>query len=270
MKPPEPSRDSGLGPLPLDVSIAICTRNSAPRIGRVLRALAGQMVPAGVAWEVLLIDNASDDDTGRVAAEQARQCGLALRVVAEPQPGLAHARQCAVRAARGKLTSFVDDDNIVAADWVAQAAEFMRTHPRAGLVGGQITAEFEDPKTRPGDFAERYARVLGCWDLGPADLRYPEPVLYPPCGAGLTLRTHVLRAVYRHCGSHLTGRRGGRLISGEDYELGLLILKLGWEAWYTPTLRLSHVMPPARLTEDYLRRIKVGNVQSEHWLNYLR
>lgn len=254
----------------LALTVAICTRNSAQRISRVLTALAAQRVVSGLAWEVLLIDNASDDATARSAVQQAALYGLPLRVVAEAQPGLAHARQKAAREARGAVISFVDDDNIVAADWVAAAVEFMRLHPRAGLVGGRISAEFTEPQSRPVDFAERFARALGCWDMGPADLRYPEPVLYPPCGAGLTLRTNVVRAVYQHCGSHLTGRRGGRLISGEDYELGLLILKLGWEAWYTPTLRMAHVMPPARLTEEYLRRLKIGNTQGEHWLNYLR
>jgi glycosyltransferase involved in cell wall biosynthesis len=268
----------------LDVTCAICTRNSAGRIERVLRALAAQRVGVDAApgngagrpsdatptWEALLIDNASTEGTGEVAARCAGALGLALRVVREERPGLSFARMRAAAAARGRILSFIDDDNLVREDWVRAVAGFMDGHPRAGIVGGRILAEFEDPATRPFDFDEHYARALACWDLGDADQRYQEPVHYPPCGAGLTLRTAVLRGVLEHCGMQLTGRRGGRLVSGEDYEIDLLILKLGWEAWYTPRLEMRHVLPPGRLSGEYLRRLRIGNFQSERWLNYLR
>lgn len=254
----------------MDLTIAICTRNSARRIAAVLEALARQEQTESIRWEIVLIDNGSTDGTAEVVDQVAGSCGLKVRVVREDRAGLSYARQKAVQEAAGQLLGFVDDDNIVAVDWVRQCVEFMRRHPRAGLVGGRIQAVFEVPESKPKDFEERFAQTLGCWDLGEEAKPYGVPVYYPPCGAGLLTRTKLLRGVFEKCGCYLTGRSGGKLISGEDYEFGLLILKLGWEAWYTPGLRLAHVMPPGRLTEEYLRRIKVGNVQSEHWLNYLR
>ena len=264
--------DRGAGCVEHEVAltVAICTRNSVHRISRVLRALAAQDAPPQLGWEILLIDNASDDGTGELVRQYAREHLPGLRMLREEKLGLSHARQCAARAARGHRLGFVDDDNVVAADWVRECVAFMQAHPRAGLVGGKVIAAFEYPKTRPVDFDQHYAAALACCDLGDHPQRYAEPVHYPPCGAGLIVPTQVLRAVYEHCGSHLTGRRGGQLIAGEDYEIGLLILQLGWEAWYAPTLRMEHVMPPARLTEHYMKRLRVGNAQSEVWLQYLR
>ena len=100
-------------------------------------------------------------------------------------------------------------------------------------------------------------------------MRYPPPVYYPPCGAGLTMRRETLLYIFRECGCHLSDRTGSRLISGGDYELGLLALKMGGEAWYTPELEMEHVLPPGRLTDSYLKKLQMGNVQSEFWLNYL-
>ncbi|HUO10917.1 MAG TPA: glycosyltransferase, partial [Phycisphaerae bacterium] len=91
------------------MSIVICAHEAAGRIEWALRALARQEVPEGISWEVIVVDNASRDGTGRVARAMGEKLGLNLRVVWEERAGLIHARRCGVRAARGEFTSYVDD-----------------------------------------------------------------------------------------------------------------------------------------------------------------
>ena len=98
------------------ISVCICTCNGAERVGLVLEALAAQ-TDRSAGWEVLVVDNASRDDTGAVvqAAFAAHLPGRG-RLVREERPGLMHARRRATDEARGATIVFLDDDNIPAPD----------------------------------------------------------------------------------------------------------------------------------------------------------
>jgi glycosyltransferase involved in cell wall biosynthesis len=254
----------------VNLTIAIRAHNAAARLPGTLAALAAMKVPLDLAWECLVVNNASSDDTAAVAESHGRRLSLPMRVVDEPVPGNGHAYRKCAQEARGDLISFVDDDNHVAPDWAVRCVEFFRDHPRAGLAGGKIDPIFEDPASVPADFAERYAMALAIRDMGPVEKQLIPPADDPPCGAGLTGRTALFRQVLLEIGLHLTGRTGTSLAGGEDTEVALLIGKLGWEFWYTPTLKMGHVLPPRRLKPDYLDRLIVAGASVTPWLDYLR
>ena len=73
----------------MKISVIICTYNGASRLPATLEKLAAQSVPAECPWEVLLIDNASTDDTAAVAKQIAIDFPAPLRVLHEPTPGKA-------------------------------------------------------------------------------------------------------------------------------------------------------------------------------------
>ena len=52
------------------VSVVLCCHNSVQRLPSTLKYLAAVNVPPGVDWEVLVVDNASTDDTAACAGEQ--------------------------------------------------------------------------------------------------------------------------------------------------------------------------------------------------------
>jgi len=252
----------------MELTIALCAYNSAKRLPRALEALAAMR--EAPAWECLVVDNRSSDGTGTLAAELGARLKLAIRVIREERPGLIEARRTAVEEARGRILSFVDDDNVVEADWAKNCVEFFAAHPRCGIAGGKIDAIFEDPASRPADFEKMYAQALAVRDMGEVARPLTPPADDPPCGAGMTGRTEVFRRVLLEIGCRLSGRKGKALTSGEDTEIGLLIHKLGWEMWYAPELRMGHVLPASRLTREYLDRLIAGGARSAAWLDYLR
>lgn len=240
----------------LGVSVVICCHNSGARLPETLACLVRQEGHEGIPWEVIVVDNASTDDT----AEVARACWpenppAPLRVVIEPVPGLSNARIRGFDTARYAFVSFVDDDNRVARNWIAQVNTRMSSDPMIGACGGGITAEFEDPPPEwwP-EFTGNFAVGLQWPEEG--EVTHTKTWLY---GAGLTVRKSAW-AQLRSKGFrfYTTGRRGKGLTGGEDNELCYALRLAGWKLWLDWSLELRHLMPRGRVTWDYVRRLYRG------------
>ncbi|MBE9542804.1 MAG: glycosyltransferase, partial [Proteobacteria bacterium] len=76
----------------MNLSAIICTYNRAAILTRCLSHLAGQKVPAGLEWEIIVVDNNSSDGTDKVVEQLARLHPILIRYVKEPQQGLNYAR----------------------------------------------------------------------------------------------------------------------------------------------------------------------------------
>jgi glycosyltransferase involved in cell wall biosynthesis len=98
----------------LTITAIVCAYNEAGHLPVCIHSLLAQTRPAD---EILVINNASTDDTGRVAREIAR-CAPSVRVVDEPAKGLVVARETARRNARGSVLAYVDADCRVPLRWL--------------------------------------------------------------------------------------------------------------------------------------------------------
>lgn len=98
------------------ISVVIPARDDAPALDACLRALAAQTQPP---FEVVVVDNASTDDTAAVAVRHG------ARVVREDQVGIPAAASTGYDAARGDVIARLDADSLVPADWVAKVSRAM-------------------------------------------------------------------------------------------------------------------------------------------------
>lgn len=71
----------------MDLSIIICTYNSSRGLGKTFQSLEEMIVPEGIDWEVLLVDNNSKDETRKVAEEFSRKETINLRYFFEGRQG---------------------------------------------------------------------------------------------------------------------------------------------------------------------------------------
>src|SRR5260221_1223852 len=109
----------------MKLSILIATRNRASAIGRCLDAIAIALARApDVAAEIVVVDNGSTDDTSARVKAWAEPQTFPLRVIYEPRAGLSVARNTAVRAARGDLLVFTDDDCRMTPDYVVELLRY--------------------------------------------------------------------------------------------------------------------------------------------------
>ena len=140
-------------------SVVICCHNSAARLPETLSHLAHQQVPKDLDWEVLVIDNASEDGTAEVAQDVWSRCHPApLRMIREERLGTSYARERGLEEARYDLVSFLDDDNWASPEWLGMVTEVMTAAPDIGACGGANEAVCEGARPRWFErFAESYA-----------------------------------------------------------------------------------------------------------------
>ena len=207
--------------------------------------------------EVILVDNASTDDTATLARNLwPKEAPAPLRVAHEPQQGLIHARIRGFEEARFELVSFIDDDNWVCPQWVQTVSELMSQRRDVGACGGQTTAVCE---ITPPSWFERHATkyAVGQQATESGDITDTRGYLW---GAGLTIRQSAWQQLLDagFCPS-LSGRNGTSLSTGEDCEICFALRLAGWRLWYDQRLTLQHYLPAHRLEWHYLRRLTRAN-----------
>jgi len=249
--------DEMRGQAAVPVAVIICTHN--PRrdyLERCLTALEHQTLPKDF-WELIIVDNAS--------APQKAPTNFVLphpraRLVGEPKLGLTPARLRGIRESKADLLVLVDDDNVLDPDYLETALRIAREMPFLGSWSGQCRPEFEAP---PPEWTRRYWGNLvirqfeqDVWSNLP---RLPETM---PCGAGLCVRRI---AAERYLLLHESGERsvqldrtGTSLMSGGDNDLAGCACDIGLGVGLISALKLTHLIPQQRLTEEYLARLAEG------------
>lgn len=240
----------------VDFTVAIPTYNGESRLPEILERLRSQIGVEHLNWEIIVVDNNSQDATAKVVSDyQATwSCPGQLRYCLEPRQGTAFARMRAVTESRSEWVGLLDDDNLPAPNWVAAAYAFGQAHPQAGAYASQIHGEFE---VEPPPNFERIAPFLGITEQGQHPHLYEPHKLKLPPGAGLVVRKSAwCKAVPKQ--PMLKGRLGTSLVGGEDLEPLLYLHKAGWEIWYNPAMETYHQIPHWRLEKDYLIDLSRG------------
>lgn len=241
----------------LFLSVVICTHN--PRrdyLDKVLHALKSQTLPIEQ-WELLLIDNASDE---LLSSEIDLSWHPQARHIREEQLGLTPARLRGIQEAAAETLVFVDDDNVLDSEYLEVALRISKDWPTIGAWGGQVRPEFEET---PPDWTEPYLPKLAIRefdrDIWSNLLRQGETV---PCGAGLCVRKVVaikyadlVRKQPKRAG---LDRKGKLLISCGDSDLALTACDIGLGTGQFTSLKLTHLIPANRLQEDYLLKLVEG------------
>jgi len=252
----------------LEFTVCICTYNGASRITDVLNKLLTQENTEYILWEIIVVDNNSNDNTRQVVENYQKNWHkpYPLRYFFEPQQGLGFARQLAVESAQGKFVGFLDDDNIPCQNWVKEAYLFGKSHAQAGAYGSLIHGDFEIP---PPENFERISRFLA---IGGSNKvfrynDYSRKKVLPP-GAGIVVNKEVwLSNVPKSL--FLQGRVTGLKLQGNDIEAFSYIRDSGWEIWHNPKMEIYHKIPKQRLEREYLINLMKGIGLGRYYIRML-
>jgi glycosyltransferase involved in cell wall biosynthesis len=235
------------------VSVLIPTHNRADRLHQTLQSLAELIVPPERRIELVVIANACTDSTPQICKAIAATLPFVLRCVDEPQAGAAHARNRAITEAQGEILAFLDDDVTVDKEWLTGLLEVFDHYP-ADVVVGRVTLCWE-AVAKPAWLTHRSAHLLSCVDYGEAVRE-----LFT-AGEAISANLAVRRCVLADVAGFRTnlGRRGSKVLAGEDTQFIAQALKTGHRMFYAPRAAGQHWVYPERLTLEYLGRAARAN-----------
>lgn len=240
----------------LNFSVVIPTYNGAQRLPKLLESLRSQGQTEGLSWEVIVVDNNSQDETVKVVEsyQENWRNDANLRYIPESRQGAAFARQKGIETAQGDWVGFIDDDNYIAKDWIYQAIQFAQLYPQAGAFGGRVHVDFETP---PPDNFNSIAGFFSARDRGDTPNQYQPELLSLPTASAMVVRRQIWLESFEKP-SFFSGRVGKSMVTGDDWEPLMWIYKKGWEIWYNPQMHAYHKVPAWRLEKDYLRSLIHG------------
>jgi glycosyltransferase involved in cell wall biosynthesis len=209
----------------------------------VLRCVDSILATGYPRLEVIVVDNAPQDPrtaaavTGRYAGDDR------VRYLQQPVPGASRARNLGVRAARGEIVAFADDDVVVDRHWIAALSDALLTNPDVGCVTGLVLPAALDTAVQwrfeqYGGFNRGYDRRV--FDLAG---RRGDTLMYPYTAGALgalnnaAFRRSALRAPEAF---DVTLGPGGPAFGAEDQDAFLTLLRGGSSLMYEPAALVRH------------------------------
>jgi glycosyltransferase involved in cell wall biosynthesis len=236
----------------LSFTVVICTKDRRADLGCCLDSLALRLAMAQVPWDVLVVDNASNDGTSDEVQGRRDDFGWPLEVIREERLGLAIARNTGLHHAQGEVLIFVDDDITFHEGWV-EAWEDAFAEDALAAAGGPITPVF--PESTPAWYKDGVmadgGTTTGTYNHGNEVLAYqPRQGVGHPRGGNMAVR--------RSLAISLDGFReelgwGKKRIPGEETDFFQRLWDTGVRIQYLPGPKVSHHLDEARMNIKYLR-----------------
>ncbi|MCS6206979.1 glycosyltransferase family 2 protein [Shewanella baltica] len=233
------------------VSFIVCTHNGESKIRRVVEAIKCNHSKHNN-YEIILVDNNSTDKVVKVFLDSVND--LPHIIVHEKKQGLVFARIAGVDVAKYEWIVFVDDDNYLDCDIIEEIFSKADKNANIGAMGGVGILE----KGSNLNWFNALSRAVA---VGPqakikecnrSDL-YRVKTLF---GACLCIRKEILVSYYRNGYSPvLTGRKGNKLISGEDSEICEMVKNIGFYCVFNPNIKFSHDINMERIDKQYFQSL---------------
>lgn len=239
----------------MEISVIICTCNRGELLGKVLASLAAQDAAGVAGFEVVVVDNNSTDTTRQVAEAFIAQYPELFRYVFEERQGKTFALNTGIRAAKGNILAFTDDDVVIENNWLLSIKRAFAANPGCMAFGGRVLPLW--PETLPpwiareGDFENAKGTIVE-HDLGAVAKKYSQTGMDLPIGANMFFARELFDT---YGGFNEELNRGISTIPMlEDTEFCARLLKGNVDMSYTPDSVVYHPVQQDRLTKSYFRK----------------
>ena len=233
----------------MEISIIIPTYNRVESVARAVRSAIAQTYP-GDRYEILVVDNGDSDDTRNdVQFLQRDQAEVNLHYLREEQLGLHYARHAGVRAAKGNILVFTDDDATFDHGWLQAYANAFAEHPEMVAAGGPVRPMWEHP---PPCWLSEFMGNSTTFPILSLMEPYQEFRL-DPNGFFFGVNMAVRRSVFEWSGFH-PELLGTRTIGDGESGLNGDISGNGGLIGYIPGAVAYHHISACRMTVAYVRK----------------
>jgi glycosyltransferase involved in cell wall biosynthesis len=230
------------------ITVILCTYNRCQTLSAALRSLAASELPSETPWEVLVVDNNSNDQTHQVVTEYIERFPGRFRYLFEPRQGKSFALNAGVFKSQSEVLAFADDDAEVEPTWLWTLTQPLCEKSWSGA-GGRIVPVW--PKPLPAWLSTADPHTMGpfvAFDAGAE----AGPLTRPPYGANMAFRRDMFE---KYGGFRIDlGPRPGSEVRREDIEFAERLLTAGEPLWYEPKAVVYHPVSENRLTRKFVLR----------------
>ena len=108
-------------------------------------------------YEIILVDDGSADGSAQICDELAKNAESKIKVIHEKNKGLAAARNCGLKKAKGEYILFVDADDYVEHDFCRELDQILRKHenPEIAVYGGTEEDGKNKKERNPSEIKEK-------------------------------------------------------------------------------------------------------------------
>lgn len=251
---------------PLKFSILICTKNGSEKLDKTIVSISNLELSECFDYELIIVDNNSEDNTLQHAEELCRQYLHAINwlVFSEVKSGKQNALMAAAKKASGSWLIICDDDNSLSSSYLHEAQELIKRISGVGIFGGlsYLPQEYDNlPK-----WFEKFKRsfAIGKFWFAPEE----EGETHALWGAGMVVRREIYDFLIQNNLTILNGRKNYTLyVGGEDTELCVITKLLGYKVYFSSRLKLNHYFDLSRLSWNNFKHDFVRNNLAELYIS---
>jgi glycosyltransferase involved in cell wall biosynthesis len=237
----------------VDITVLVCTFNRREDLRELLTSALGQETGGSFTYEILVVDNNSDDGTRELVEGLIAEGYDAVRYLFESRQGKSFALNTGLGAARGAIYLVADDDLVLPPEYLRRVWQAFGEHPDVSVVAGKVLPLWA--ARVPAWLTEEHWSALALCDYG-ADAFF----------TGADKRICLLAGAFRRAavdavgGYHpALGLSRDRIGGIEDVDLLTRLYEAGHKGLYLPGLWLGHKVKANRLTKSYHRRWHTGH-----------
>ncbi len=223
------------------VSIAIPTYNRAAMLRNILTCMTRQQTDGAFTFEVLVIDDASTDETAAVVREISRTSPVPIQYILEQGRGYTRVLNTSVDRFRGEWLAFFDDDQMTDTTWLKQLMA-VAVEQNVDMVGGPVLL----------DLPESVLAGIGpvCRDLYGESPEVRNPELFTetpplPSGGNRLVRRRVFEQIGSFDETMLTG--------GCDRDFLLRAVAAGVSTGWASGAAGVHLIAPERISYKHIK-----------------
>lgn len=233
------------------LTVSFCTYNRAERIPDLVVALRDQV--CSISFEILVVNNNSDDNTIEILDALSSKSGPVLRYVTEVEAGIVPARNRAIKECLHRdYMLFIDDDELPCPGFIHAAYDAM-TNDGAQCVGGHISVDFESYR-RPKWLNAEIAGFLGEIDYGTESFWIRDDST-PIWSGNVAYDMRLFRDDFSLRFDKRYNREGEGPGGGEDAMIFRSLIKRGTRIRYRPDMAVRHLVGQEKLRRRYFLRL---------------
>jgi len=216
----------------LKISVIVVNWNRRNLLQACLQSLAAQNHPA---FEVVVVDNGSEDGSAEAVSAMAAAFPAPLRLIRNQQNrGFCAANNQGIEATRAPLIALLNNDAEAAPEWLSELERVIESDPGVGMAASKILV-WEDPQRidKVGHliYPDGQNRGRGSGEIDRGQYQQVEETLWPDGCAAMYRRAML---------DEIGGFDEDFFAYADDAELGLRGRIAGWNCLYAPGAVVRH------------------------------